>query len=306
MKQKLFIFLLLIANPVMSADLVEEGAGNKYAVDARAGGSVSNKELASAQELIELFKDNGYQLEKVRNSKHAPQLFVTQIPHGLRKMEVHKKTSTFIRIMLPNVIRANEAITRERATLLDFSSKIEKGKSLSVDEKAWLKNLAKHYSVKPEDLSSLLVRVDTIPPSLAITQAIEESGWGTSHFAIEGNALFGEHLPAHSNGRFIEASGAKVKMAAFDTVLQATAAYMHNLNTSHAYHQLREKRADMRNGDAGHTVDGHELAKALKHYSEIGMKYVILLHSIMRHYHLKDLDDVQLDKSGKVLQITFR
>ena len=151
-----------------------------------------------------------------------------------------------------------------------------------------------------------MARVDTIPPSLAITQAIEESGWGTSHFAIEGNALFGEHLPAHSHGKFIEASGAKVKMAAFDTVLQATVAYMHNLNTSHAYRHLREKRSVMRNGDARHSVDGYELANALKHYSEIGMKYVNLLHNIMRHYHLKELDSVYLDKTDKVQHIRFK
>ena len=291
--------LTLIALPVLSAGLV--ALHNDSVED-----SVSYKKLASVQELIELFSANSYHLDIVRKNKVVPSLFVTQIPHGLRKMEVHEKTGTFIRIMLPNVIKANELIGRDRATLLGINSKIEKGKSLSSDEEAWLKQLAKHYSTKPDDLTSLLARVDTIPPSLAITQAIEESGWGTSHFAIEGNALFGEHLPAHSHGRFIEASGAKVKMSAFDTVLQATAAYMHNLNTSHAYRHLREKRSTMRNGDTGHTVDGHELATALKHYSEIGMKYVTLLHNIMRHYHLKELDSVHLEQSDKVLNISFR
>ena len=299
MKKSLFLLLTLIALPVLSADLV---ALHDDSVE----DSISDKKLGSVQELIELFSANNYQLDIVRKNKVVPSLFVTQIPHGLRKMEVHEKTGTFIRIMLPNVIKANELIGRDRATLLGINSKIEKGKSLSAAEETWLKQLAKHYSTKSDDLASLLARVDTIPPSLAITQAIEESGWGTSHFAIEGNALFGEHLPAHSHGKFIEASGAKVKMAAFDTVLQATAAYMHNLNTSHAYRHLREKRSAMRNGKITHTVDGHELANALKHYSEIGMKYVTLLHNIMRHHHLNDLDDVQLDKSDKELLIRFR
>lgn len=288
MKKILLLLLMSIAFPALSADIISE------------------KKLNSIHELVELFKASNYQLDKVRKSKIAPRLFVTQIPDGLRKMEVHQKTSTFIRIMLPNVIKANTAIARERETLLAINNKVKDGKSLTPDESTWLKQLEKHYSTESGDWTSLLARVDTIPPSLAITQAIEESGWGTSHFAIEGNALFGEHLPAHSHGRFIEASGAKVKMAAFDTVLQATAAYMHNLNTSHAYRHLREKRSVMRNGDTNHTVDGYELANALKHYSEIGMEYVTLLHNIMRHYHLKELDNAHLDETDKIQYIKFR
>lgn len=307
MKKSLLLSLVLITMHVLPTGLVAAtDSGPQKTADNRPDDSVSTRKLNSARELFELFKANGYQLDKVRKDKVTPQLIVTQIPNGLRKMEVHEKTGTFIRIMLPNVIKANEAITRERETLLAINSNIKDGKSLTSYEQTLLDRLEKHYSAKPDDLTSLLARVDTIPPSLAITQAIDESGWGTSHFAIEGNALFGEHLPAHSHGKFIEASGAKVKMAAFDTVLQATAAYMHNLNTSHAYRHLREKRSAMRNGDTGHTVDGHELATALKHYSEIGMKYVTTLHSIMHHYQLKEFDSVHLDKSDKELLIIFR
>lgn len=307
MKKSLLLSLVLITMHVLPTGLVAAtDSGPQKTAENRPDDSVSTRKLNSARELFELFKVNGYQLDKVRKSKVTPQLIVTQIPNGLRKMEVHEKTGTFIRIMLPNVIKANEAITQERERLLAINSNIKDGKDFTPDEKAWLKILAKHYSAKPDDLASLLARVDTIPPSLAITQAIDESGWGTSHFAIEGNALFGEHLPAHSHGKFIEASGAKVKMAAFDTVLQATAAYMHNLNTSHAYSHLREKRSTMRNGNTTHTVDGHELANALKHYSEIGMEYVTTLHSIMHHYQLKEFDSVHLDKSDKELLIRFR
>lgn len=288
MKKIVVLLLMSLTFPVLSAD------------------TILDKRLDSAQDLVELFKASNYQLDNVRKSKVAPRMFVTQIPYGLREMEVHIKTSTFIKIMLPNVIKANAEIAQERETLLDLNSKVKDGMALTADEKTWLKQIEKHYNTEPDDWISLLARVDTIPPSLAITQAIEESGWGTSHFAIEGNALFGEHLPAHSHGKFIEASGAKVKMAAFDTVLQATEAYMHNLNTSHAYRHLREKRSAMRNKDAGHTVDGYELANELKHYSEIGMKYVTLLHNIMHHYHLNELDSVHLDDTDKVQYIKFR
>ena len=44
------------------------------------------------------------------------------------------------------------------------------------------------------DLSTLKVRMDIIPTSLAIAQAAKETGWGTSRFALEGNALFGHGL----------------------------------------------------------------------------------------------------------------
>ena len=41
-------------------------------------------------------------------------------------------------------------------------------------------------------LDKLKRRVDIVPPSLALAQAAEESGWGTSRFAIKGNSLFGQ------------------------------------------------------------------------------------------------------------------
>jgi len=265
----------------------------------------TRKKLGSAKELSEFFNEKNYKLGAVRKSKVVPRLFVEQIPKGMRKMEVHEKTSLFIRIMLTNVIKANEAIARDREILQGIISKTATGKELSSEQAAFLKQLEKEYKTEPGNQALLLSRVDTVPPSLAITQAIDESGWGTSRFAIEGNSLFGEHMPAHSSGKFIQAKGAKVKMAAFDTVLQATMAYMHNLNTSRAYHHLREMRAAMRKKQGGNSIDGKLLANALKHYSERGMEYVKNLHSIMRHYHLKELDHAQLDKSGETILIRF-
>jgi uncharacterized FlgJ-related protein len=43
-------------------------------------------------------------------------------------------------------------------------------------------------------LDELMLRVDVVPVSLALAQCAEESGWGTSRFAAEGNALSGRHL----------------------------------------------------------------------------------------------------------------
>lgn len=273
---------------------------------AYASSNVTHKKFGTADELADFFKDQNYKLDEVRKSKVVPRLFVEQIPGGMRKMEVHKKTSLFIRMLLPNIIRANETIMKDRQALIDISNKVANGGKPSDKETSLVKKLEKIYKSEPGNLKSLLTRVDTIPVSLAITQAIDESGWGTSRFAIQGNSLFGEHLPANSTHKSIQAKGAKVKMAAFDTVLEAAEEYMHNLNTSRAYRHLREMRADMRKKHSGQSVDGKELANALKFYSERGMKYVKDIHNIMRHYHLHDLDAAQLDQKADTILIRFR
>ena len=59
-------------------------------------------------------------------------------------------------------------------------------------EKAWLRQKLREYKVKNSDMSELKRRMDIIPVSIALAQAAKESGWGTSRFALEGNAIFGQ------------------------------------------------------------------------------------------------------------------
>ena len=52
---------------------------------------------------------------------------------------------------------------------------------------------------KADNLDALLIKADEIPVSLALAQAVIESGWGTSRFAYEGNALFGQYVWGNSD-----------------------------------------------------------------------------------------------------------
>lgn len=148
--------------------------------------------------------------------------------------------------------------------------------------------------LSPAAYDELLARLDIVPVSLALAQAAEESGWGTSRFAAEGNALFGqwawgENAIRPQNQR--EGLG-DYGIAAFETPLESVRAYMHNLNTHPAYAELRARRAEMRRDDE--TLSGWELANTLTRYSERGQDYVDTLHTIMRVNRLADTDSAYL------------
>ncbi|GLS82889.1 glucosaminidase domain-containing protein [Paraferrimonas haliotis] len=244
----------------------------------------------SASELAQQLDQHGLKTETVRHMRAVPPVFVGHIPSDLSTLTVEQKTDTFIRIILTNMVQANERIQADRDKLIALHS----DHHLQRHESQWVEELAQHYGFGGTPTKEeLLKRVDTIPVSLALAQAIDESAWGTSHFAVEGNALFGEHLPPHSKSKkFIQARGADVKLAAFDTVLETCMEYVHNLNTGAAYADLREMRHQARQNNQH--ISGHELATALVSYSERGNDYVENLQSIINHRNLGELDNTRL------------
>ena len=94
-------------------------------------------------------------------------------------------------------------------------------------------------------LRGIAARVDIIPPSLAIAQAAEESGWGTSRFAQEGNALFGQRAYEAHRGGIVpnRPEGKKFKVRAFDHLIDGVKAYVHNLNSHSAYEDFRGSKS---------------------------------------------------------------
>ena len=149
----------------------------------------------------------------------------------------------------------------------------------------------------------LLRRVDTLPPSLVLAQAAEESGWGTSRFAVEGNALFGMWTWSGKGVTPLQQRSnlGNYKIASYETPLQSVIAYMHNLNTHQAYSTLRARRAELRK--AGTKVTGWELANTLTKYSERGQEYVDSLHSLMKVNRLQPTDDAYLGDGPTILLI---
>ena len=205
-------------------------------------------------------------------------------------MKVQKKEKNlFIQIILPLVIEENNKIKLDRRKLFSILNK-----NHNTDlEKNWLNSKFKQYGVLNKDLSTLKVRMDIVPVSLAIAQAAKETGWGTSRFALEGNALFGQWT---WSGEGIKPAGADGdtthKVMKFKILKSSVRAYQRNLNTHSSYKQFRIARAELRDNKI--KLDSLLLVNYLDKYAETGKEYTKILKKIIQQNSLADFDDVKL------------
>ena len=262
-------------------------------------------EFENFGQVAALFDELGYTQEAWQQGiREVPRLIVVEVPSRWRNevaptLVVADKKRIFFRMLGPLLLIANERINKDRTRLMAFMERRQSGGAIEDAERIWVEALAARYNValsepySAELLATLSGRVDIVPPSLAMAQSAEESGWGTSRFADLGNALFGQWTWSGGieplNKRQDKGS---YGIARFDTPLDSVEAYMRNLNTHPAYQTLRERRAAMR--AAGARPDGFELAKTLTRYSERGEDYVHSLHAIMRVNKLQPADDAFL------------
>ena len=244
----------------------------------------------SASTIKQLFEDTGYNLQDVRKKKLVKPVALTLLPEEIKMIEnVKKRKELFIQIVLPLIIQENNNIRLDRKTLFSIINK----NNNTVKEKNWLKKKYKQYGVKSRDLSVLKIRMDEIPTSLAIAQAAKETGWGTSRFAQEGNALFGQWTWSGEGLKPKDAEKGKGHKVMKFNVLQASVrAYQRNLNTHSTYKNFRKARAELR--DSGKPLDSLELSKYLNKYAETGNQYVEVLQKIIKQNKLKDFDDAKL------------
>lgn len=252
----------------------------------------SDRRFADSAELADAFDEIGYELEGVIGGRAVPRLFLAALPQDLPALDdVEARKNVFLRSMLPLVLRANEKVLEDRARLLPLLVRIRQGDELGMADAEWITALGDRYDT--DDPVELERRVDAVPPSLAMAQAVEESGWGTSRFAQEGNSLFGHTIAVgfglRPQGR---ARGEGHDIRAFGSLSEAVGAYLHNLNTHRAYAALREERARLR--AKGAPLDGYRLAAALTRYSERGTAYVRSLRAIIRANGLPALDQAKL------------
>ena len=159
----------------------------------------------------------------------------------------------------------------------------------------------KQYGVKQNDLSTLKIRMDEIPVSLAIAQAAKETGWGTSRFALKGNALFGQWTWSGEGLKPKNAEkGEEHKVMKFHSLQLSVRAYLRNLNTHNSYKNLRKARTKLRNKNKA--LDSIILSKHLDKYAETGTEYIDVLHKIIKQNNLKDFDEARLLPSSKDLE----
>ncbi len=244
----------------------------------------------NASTIEQLFEDTGYTLKEVREKKLVKPVALTLLPNEIRMIENTKKRKEFfIQIVLPLILQENNNIKLDRKRLFKI---INKSNNTNL-EKKWLQKKYKQYGVPSKDLSILKIRMDEIPVSLAIAQAAKETGWGTSRFALEGNALFGQWTWSGEGLKPKDADKDEGHKVMKFNVLQASVrAYQRNINTHSTYRDFREARAKLR--DKGEPLDSLILAKYLKEYAETGNQYVEVLQKIIKQNNLKDFDDVKL------------
>ena len=244
----------------------------------------------SAATIEELFKSTNYNLEDVRKNKLVKPISLTLLPSEIKKIENSKKRKDFfIQIILPLVIKENNNIRIDRKKLFSILNKSKNTKA----ERAWLNSKFKQYGVANKDLSTLKIRMDEVPNSMAIAQAAKETGWGTSRFAQEGNALFGQWTWSGEGIKPSDADNNSTHKVMKFKVLQASVkAYQRNLNTHSSYKDFRSARAELR--DKGEKLDSMILSEHLDKYAETGKTYVKILQQIIRQNNLTDFDDAKL------------
>ena len=244
----------------------------------------------SASTVQQLFKETNYNLDEVRRTKYVKPINLSLLPSQIKMIEnTKKRKSLFIRIILPLVLEENNKIKLNRKKLFAILNKNNNSQS----EINWLNLKFKQYGVKKKDLSTLKIRMDEIPVSLAIAQAAKETGWGTSRFAIEGNALFGQWTYSGEGLKPLALDNDKNHKVMKFTILKASIrAYQRNLNTHSSYKSFRKARAALR--DNQEDLNSLILAEHLDKYAETGKEYTKILKQIIKQNSLIDFDNVKL------------
>jgi len=252
-------------------------------------------EISSPEDLLAFFETLDYTPEAWQEGiRDVPRVYLMGVGDNWKinsqNIEVIQKKRIFFRSLGPLVLRANEKILADREKLLALQAK---GAS-SGEESAWLDDIAQRYRTDGADMAELAKRVDAVPPSLVLAQGAEESGWGTSRFAAEGNALFGQWTWGSKSIKPKEQREGlgDYGIAAFETPLESVEAYLLNINSHDAYAALRTRRAEMR--DQSIALSGWDLAETLISYSERGSAYVDSLRSIMSVNKLQPTDGAVL------------
>lgn len=232
----------------------------------------------------------------------VPPYAIKTLPYGLDTLDKQEMKTVFFRALLPIVLAENLRIWRQRVFLLqEFGQGVIDPQSDAGQE---IMAIARLYRVEgnlndPKIREILLSRVDTVPVALVLAQAAQESGWGTSRFALEGNNLFGiwtwdvdqGSVPVNRPGN------ANHLVRVYPDVQTSVRAYLHNINVGFAYVDFRTLRAKMR--AHGEPLDALELAGALNRYSITGDAYIANIRDMIRSNELSKLSNLSLANLGE-------
>ncbi|WP_420345962.1 glucosaminidase domain-containing protein [Pelagibius sp.] len=248
-----------------------------------------------ANDLAAYFDSTGYTLSRLHSGAPVPRLAVARLPRDMDELsDSDRRKALFLRSLLPLVLQANAEIARIRTQVVAALDAKAAGR-LGATDALWLEQVAEWYGAAPGDAADLLSRIDQVPPSLALAQAAQESGWGRSRFARDANALFGQRVWSdHQPGLAPkDVADASFRVRAFPDLMTGVRSYLHNLNSHRAYQRFRELRAKSRAG--GQRADAIDLAGSLSQYSEEGADYVAALRRLISRNDLRALDGLRLE-----------
>ena len=293
---KKYLEKVLSGESLITDNSVDSEINQKYLLDdIELSEGPSKSVRIEASTLNQIFEEKDYNLSFVRKNKIVKPFEVGMLPNEIKMMESSKqRKDLFIKIVLPLILSENNRIKRDRNTLFKILNRSNNTKT----EKDWLNKKFRQYGVVKKDITTLKIRMDQIPVSLAIAQAAKETGWGTSRFAIEGNALFGQWT---YSGEGIKPAAAdkdtKHKIMTFNVLKASVRAYQRNLNTHSSYKEFRKARAIQRDNDE--KLNSIELANYLDQYAETGSDYIKILKKIINQNNLKDFDNVKILPTSK-------
>jgi Bax protein len=249
-----------------------------------------NDYTLNTQTVLNLFEDLEYDLDKVRNKKLVKPIYFTRLPKDLDLIKsVTQKKETFLQILLPLVVAENESIKKDRKYLLKILKQNQSQKNIN-----WINKKFKKYKVSKKNVDELIEKIDVIPTSIALAQAAKESGWGTSRFALEGNAIFGQWTwNGVGMAPLDKDEDQKHKILKFPLLRASVKAYIANLNTHAGYKNFRKKRAILRAENKN--LSGLDLIHELENYAQTGKEYTRILEKIIKQNDLDEFETVTID-----------
>lgn len=220
------------------------------------------------------------------------------VPDFSSIQDTSERKAVFFGFLRPYVDQVNAEMLLQRSRINDLQAKVGAGLALSRSDKALIDELSSAFEVQPrrrysaEHFSQLLLRIDVLPVSLVLAQAANESAWGTSRFALEGNNYFGQWCFEKGCGMVpgSRRSGAFHEVKSFVSVAESVRAYFMNLNTFPSYRKLRLIRQQLRR--SGQSIDGISLSEGLDSYSERGQDYIDELQAMIYYNDLHQLDEM--------------
>ena len=248
--------------------------------------------ISKAGEMLEIFEKYDFSIDSFLKDDSANLIIFSSLPDDFMEIEpVNERKKLFIQTLLPIIYSENLKILEDRKKILDWWSESQ-GENFSRDFwPSWLFELSEKYDTNDSNLGNLLIKVDIIPISMALSQAAIESGWGTSRYLREGNAIYGQYTFEKNKG-IVPAerdSSKKFFIRKFENLSESTKSYFKNINTHLAYESLREERKKLRMN--GETLSGLKLAGFLTSYSERKEDYVNDVKKIIESNNFMKFDN---------------